>query len=192
MLPVITAFIIFIITYGFIGLRQIPRVHIDRPAGALVGDLITVITILIGILALVLQVPAAHGAEARAGVKQKEQMIVTVTPSRFKTDERKFAVVLYCDTDALRAKGLQGFRPLKQNEAALFALERAVPATFWMGSVTFPIDIIFIGPDQGVARVYSRCMPGSRQFYPSGAPVKWVLETAAGSGIKVGDRVRIE
>jgi Na+/H+ antiporter NhaD/arsenite permease-like protein len=46
---VITALIIFIITYIFIGLRQIPRVHIDRPAGALVG---AVLMIAFGVLTL--------------------------------------------------------------------------------------------------------------------------------------------
>ncbi|HET6365359.1 MAG TPA: SLC13 family permease, partial [Nitrospirota bacterium] len=45
----ITALIIFIITYIFIGLRQIPRVHIDRPAGALVG---AVLMIAFGVLTL--------------------------------------------------------------------------------------------------------------------------------------------
>ena len=45
----ITALIIFIITYLFIGLRQIPRLHIDRPAGALVG---AVLMILFGVLTL--------------------------------------------------------------------------------------------------------------------------------------------
>src|SRR5512133_297239 len=39
----ITALIIFIITYIFIGLRQVPRVHIDRPAGALVGAVLMVV-----------------------------------------------------------------------------------------------------------------------------------------------------
>jgi Na+/H+ antiporter NhaD/arsenite permease-like protein len=45
----ITALIIFIITYIIIGLRQIPRVHIDRPAGALVG---AVLMIAFGVLTL--------------------------------------------------------------------------------------------------------------------------------------------
>src|SRR5512146_3312637 len=45
----ITALIIFIITYVFIGLRQIPRVHVDRPAGALVG---AVLMIVFGVLTL--------------------------------------------------------------------------------------------------------------------------------------------
>jgi Na+/H+ antiporter NhaD/arsenite permease-like protein len=45
----VTAFIIFIITYLFIGLRQIPRLQIDRPAGALVG---AVLMIVLGVLTL--------------------------------------------------------------------------------------------------------------------------------------------
>ena len=45
----IAALVIFIITYLFIGLRQIPRVHIDRPAGALVG---AVLMIVCGVLTL--------------------------------------------------------------------------------------------------------------------------------------------
>jgi len=48
-LLVITALVIFIITYVFIGLRQIPRVHVDRTAGALVG---AVLTIVFGVLTL--------------------------------------------------------------------------------------------------------------------------------------------
>src|SRR4030067_1581314 len=39
----ITALIIFIITSFFIGLRQIPRIRIDRPAGALVGAVLMVV-----------------------------------------------------------------------------------------------------------------------------------------------------
>ena len=45
----ITALVIFIITYIFIGIRQLPRVHIDRPAGALVG---AVLMIVFGVLTL--------------------------------------------------------------------------------------------------------------------------------------------
>ncbi|HSB32972.1 MAG TPA: SLC13 family permease, partial [Nitrospirota bacterium] len=45
----LTALVIFAITYVFIGLRQIPRLHIDRPAGALVGAVLMIIT---GVLTL--------------------------------------------------------------------------------------------------------------------------------------------
>src|SRR5512146_3216979 len=44
-----TALAIFIITYIFIGLRQIPRLHIDRTAGALIG---AVLMIVFGVLSL--------------------------------------------------------------------------------------------------------------------------------------------
>lgn len=44
-----TALIIFILTYIFIGLRQIPRLHVDRPAGALVG---AILMIVFGVLTL--------------------------------------------------------------------------------------------------------------------------------------------
>jgi Na+/H+ antiporter NhaD/arsenite permease-like protein len=46
---VLTALAIFVITYLFIGLRQIPRLHIDRPAGALVGAVLMIVT---GVLTL--------------------------------------------------------------------------------------------------------------------------------------------
>ena len=46
---VITALIIFLITYLFIGLRQVPRLRIDRPAGALVG---AVLMVVLGVLTL--------------------------------------------------------------------------------------------------------------------------------------------
>jgi len=61
--------------------------------------------------------------------------------------------------------------------------------TFWMGSVAYPIDIIFVGSDKKVVRVHPNCRPGSRDIYPSGRQAAWVIETAAGSGINVGDAV---
>jgi hypothetical protein len=74
-------------------------------------------------------------------------------------------------------------------EAALFVFDPPEPASFWMGSVSFPIDIIFVSSDKEVVRTYPSCRPGSPDLYPSGKPVKWVIETAAGSGISVGDKV---
>jgi uncharacterized membrane protein (UPF0127 family) len=81
---------------------------------------------------------------------------------------------------------------LRTNEAALFVFQEPEVVTFWMGSVTYPIDIIFVGPDKKVVRVYPDCKPGSKDIYPSGKQTAWVIETAAGSGIRVGDGVEIE
>jgi uncharacterized membrane protein (UPF0127 family) len=60
-----------------------------------------------------------------------------------------------------------------------------------MASVRYPIDIIFVDAGGGVVRVYAGLRPGSRDTYPSRIPVRWVIETAAGSGIRAGDKVRI-
>jgi uncharacterized membrane protein (UPF0127 family) len=157
-----------------------------------VGALITVITIIMGIVVLFVEVKAANGAERAPAAKLEKIMTVKAAPDVPGAVSRSFRVVLVCDNDAKRAGGLQGFRPLQPDEAALFIFGRPVMTTFWMGTVTFPIDIIFITADGKVAQVYPGRMPGSIEFFPSGTPVKWVIETAAGSGIGVGDRVRIE
>jgi hypothetical protein len=119
-------------------------------------------------------------------------MTVTFMPRGHAAGRRTFTVVLVCDTDQSRAKGLQGFRPLQPKEAALFVFERPEAVTFWMGSVTFPIDIIFVSPDGYIVEVSPHCLPGSHEFYGSGIPVKWVVETSEGSGVMVGDKVVIK
>ncbi len=98
--------------------------------------------------------------------------------------------MLLCDTTQLRTRGLQGFRTLRADEAALFIFDKPEEVSFWMGSVSYAIDIIFVGPDEKVVRTYADRRPGSRDLYPSGQAIKWVVETAAGSGIKAGDRVQ--
>ena len=154
-----------------------------------VGALITAVTIAIGIAVLAVEVKLAGGAEAIAAEKPRQLSSVTITPSNHRSEPRTFSIVLICDTEDARAQGLQGFRRLRANEAALFVFEKPEVVTFWMGSVAYPIDIIFVGSDKKVVRVHPNCKPGSRDIYPSGKPAAWVIETAAGSGIKVGDGV---
>jgi uncharacterized membrane protein (UPF0127 family) len=157
-----------------------------------VGAMITAVTIAIGILVLALEAKPANGAEAVAMERSVKQLTAIVLPVDTHTPSRAFDIVLICDTEATRAKGLQGFRRLRTNESALFLFEKTEAATFWMGSVVYPIDIVFIGSDKKVVRVYPNCMPGSRDLYYSPGRVTRVLETAAGSGINVGDEVNIE
>jgi uncharacterized membrane protein (UPF0127 family) len=156
------------------------------------GALITVATIVVGILVLAVEVKMAQGAEIPLATAQEKQLTVTVASAGPAAVQRTFRVVLLCDTMQTRTRGLQGFRTLQANEAALFIFDTPEEVTFWMGSVLYAIDIIFIGPDEKVVRTYADCRPGSRDLYPSGQAVKWVIETAAGSGIKAGDRVRVE
>lgn len=188
---VITALVIFLITYLLIGLRQIPRMHIDRPAGALVGAVIMIVTIAAGIVVLVVGVRTARGAEPAPVARSAEEMTITVTPAGPHRMARTYRVALLCDSDEKQRKGLQGFRRLAADEAALFPYEKPATVTFWMGSVSYPLDIIFVAPDGTVSRVYRDCRPLQADVYHSGAVVSWVIETAAGSGIKEGDRISI-
>jgi uncharacterized membrane protein (UPF0127 family) len=157
-----------------------------------VGALITAVTIAIGIAVLAVEVKLAGGSEAVAAEKPKQYSSVTIMPSNPRSEVRTFSIVLICDTDETKTLGLQNFRPLRTNEAALFVFEKPEAITFWMGSVAYPIDIVFIGPDKKVSRVYPNCTPGSQDTYSSGEKTAWVIETAAGSGIRVGDGVEIE
>jgi Na+/H+ antiporter NhaD/arsenite permease-like protein/uncharacterized membrane protein (UPF0127 family) len=157
-----------------------------------VGALITAVTMAIGILVLALEVKPANGAEAVAMERSGKKLTATIVPLDSHVASRVFNIVLVCDTEETRSKGLQGFRRLRTNEAALFLFEIPEAVTFWIGSVAYPIDIVFIAPDKKVVRAYPNRRPGSRDIYPSVEPAAWVIETAAGSGIRAGDRVRIE
>lgn len=158
-----------------------------------VGALITIITIAVGIVVLVVEVRVAQGAETAAvqATKDAKEMTITVTPADRQGIARTYRVVLLCDTDERQLRGLQGFRQLAADEAALFPYEKPTAVTFWMGSVSFPLDIIFVLPDGTVSRIYRDRKPRQIDTYPSGAAVRWVVETAAGSGIKEGDRISI-
>jgi len=118
-------------------------------------------------------------------------MILTVTPADTHRIARAYRVVLLCDTDDKQRQGLQGFRQLAADEAALFPYEKPAAVTFWMGSVSYPLDIIFVMSDGTVSRIYRDCRPRQADVYPSGPAVRWVIETAAGSGINEGDKVSI-
>jgi Na+/H+ antiporter NhaD/arsenite permease-like protein/uncharacterized membrane protein (UPF0127 family) len=172
-----------------------------------VGALITFITIAVGIMVLALEVRYAQGEEKPAAAVHSSEVTshadvsasaertrgprtITITPAG-SGQPRTFRVVLVCDTSGSRARGLQGFRRLEPDEAALFLFERAEPVSFWMGSVFYPIDIIFVGLDEKVARIYPDCRPASLDHYHSIVPVRWVIETAAGSGIRPRDAVRL-
>ena len=155
-----------------------------------VGALITAITIAIGVLTLAVEVKYAHGGESFTAGKDASPTIVAIGRG-IHASFRTYHIVLFCNTNDTRERGLQGFRRLKPDEAALFAYPKPEAVTFWMGSVLYPIDIVFIGPNKKVLRVYPECKPGSLKYYPSFAPVQWVVETTAGSGISVGDNVNL-
>ncbi len=184
----IITLIIFMMMYIFIGTRRTQHVPFDQFGSARQ----IARAIMISILMLFAGANSAHGADSTGAEQFKQQMVVAVTPANSVAKARVFRVVLLCDTQDSRTIGLQGFRQLMKDEAALFVFNEPKIVSFWMGSVAYPIDIIFLGSDKKVTRVCLNCKPGSKDLYPSVKPVKWVIETTAGSKIRVGDSVKIQ
>lgn len=155
------------------------------------GAVVTAATILIGILVLVVGIGVSHGSSARPMLTPAGDMkaSVTVMPADPGRAPRSYAVVLLCDTPSKRINGLQGFRMLNAREAALFEFDPPQPVSFWMASVSYPIDIIYVSATGIVAEVYPERRPGSREIFSSQEPVRWVIETAAGSGVRPGDSI---
>jgi uncharacterized membrane protein (UPF0127 family) len=113
-------------------------------------------------------------------------------PADTRDPARSFRVVLLCDTEAERIRGLQGFRVLAPREAALFIIDPSQPVSFWMADLSYGIDIIYVNEAGTVSEVHPELRPGSEEIFASSGPVRWVIETAAGSGVRPGDRIRIE
>lgn len=83
--------------------------------------------------------------------------------------------------------GLQGIAALDSDEGMLFVFDHPRHATFHMGTVSFPIDIMFVENGR-VARVVRSAAPGTseRWGHPRTAAV---IEVAAGRAPNVGARV---
>ncbi len=95
-------------------------------------------------------------------------------------------------TPASRERGLSGHERLAPDSGMWFVLPEAGKTGFWMRGMHFPIDLIWVGPNQSV--VGAATLPVCRNdpcpiTYPA-SPVTYVLEIDAGrfSG-RVGDRV---
>jgi len=83
------------------------------------------------------------------------------------------------DTDAKRARGLQGFDGLASGEAMLFVYPEAQPRTFAMLRVGFPIDVVFIGENGRVAAI-EPLDPGESRLVESPGACRYVLEIPRG------------
>jgi uncharacterized membrane protein (UPF0127 family) len=91
------------------------------------------------------------------------------------------------DTDVLREKGLSGRTGLPQGEGMLFVFDHADTWGFWMKDMLFPIDMIWVGPQDIVVTIKSDVAPDSypQSFYPT-SPAIYVLEVPAGFAVQHG------
>lgn len=99
------------------------------------------------------------------------------------------------ETSNQKVAGLQPYSSLSDNCGLLFKYNKPENLTFHMGSVKFPIDIIFIDNDDKVKKIYSNIQPGSLELFTC-ANSKNVLEVCGGISealnINVGDKVFLD
>ncbi len=86
--------------------------------------------------------------------------------------------------------GLAKYDKLAENHAMLFDLKTKRIQTFWMKNMKFDIDIVWINDDKviGINQGYAKT---PYDLIKSQQPANYVLEVNQNSGIKVGDRVKI-
>ncbi len=98
------------------------------------------------------------------------------------------------DSPNERRQGLSGRAFLPAETGMLFIFDRAEKPAFWMKEMKFPLDIIWIGPDQTVVGWENDVKPQTYpQTFSPPAPVKWVLEINAAhpltDKLQIGERV---
>jgi len=103
--------------------------------------------------------------------------------------------VYVAETPSQKIAGLEAFDKLGDGDGMLFPFEPEQHVTFHMGSVRFPIDILFLvqGPSQlKIAKIVHAALPGTRDHWAADQTVA-VLEINGGLckrlGVKVGDPV---
>ena len=92
-----------------------------------------------------------------------------------------------------RALGLMFRQDLAPDAGMLFIYPRPQVITMWMQNTPLPLDMIFIGQDNRIAKIVERTIPYSTTTISSGQTVKAVLELNGGTAqrldLRVGDRI---
>ena len=97
------------------------------------------------------------------------------------------------DTPERRQVGLMYRRTLAPDHGMLFDFGAPQPVAMWMKNTYISLDMVFVTDKGLVHRVERGAEPLSEAIIDSGAPVRFVVELAAGEadtlGLKPGDRV---
>ena len=102
-----------------------------------------------------------------------------------------------CDiAESLEEKiaGLQPYKSLKYGSGLIFPYQKPQDVTYHMGSVSFPIDIIFIDSKNKIKKISSNILPGTLGVFGS-SDVSVVLEISGGAsellGLNIGDKIEL-
>ena len=155
------------------------------------------------IIQIIVLLVITFGALAYATAKFPQLPFI---PQNQKVTEVKIGETLFnveiADNTEKRKKGLGGRESLATGSGMLFVYQTPDKYIFWMKSVSFPLDFIWIRSSQVVDIIKN--VPGAKPGqsddelprYAPNQPVDMILEVNGGfveaHGIKVGDKVEIK
>lgn len=94
-------------------------------------------------------------------------------------------------TPAQKAKGLMFRKEMKENQGMLFVFKEEKKYSFWMKSVSFPLDIIWLNSNQEVVFISHNSQPCTESKCSTIKPnqkAQYVLEIKGGLVDKIGIR----
>jgi uncharacterized membrane protein (UPF0127 family) len=89
-------------------------------------------------------------------------------------------------TASQQEQGLMNRHALAPDAGMLFPFDPPPPASFWMRNTLIPLDMIFIRPDGGIARVAANTVPMSETPVAVTEPMTAVLEIRGGRAAQLG------
>lgn len=102
--------------------------------------------------------------------------------------------IAIADEQMERNQGLMDVREMGKDEGMLFIFDTDRPLSFYMLNTPLPLDIMYVGADSTIVRIYPDTTPFSEATLPSDFPAKFVVETNAGyaleHGISEGMKIR--
>ncbi|HEX5354128.1 MAG TPA: DUF192 domain-containing protein [Rhodanobacteraceae bacterium] len=94
-------------------------------------------------------------------------------------------------TPAEQEQGLMNRPSMPADHGMLFVFSEAQPVTFWMKNTLIPLDMLFFDTSHQLVAVKANvppCKADPCKEYPSGVPIRYVLELNAGTAAKLGLR----
>lgn len=121
--------------------------------------------------------PAVYPQSAAVSGKYPPEVTLTL-PSGWKIKAK------LAQADAERQRGLMYFKSLPENKGMLFVFDTEEARSFWMKNTFIDLDIIYIGADRRIKKIFHRVPRSSRENDYQAASVNgrgmYVLEMAAG------------
>lgn len=192
--------------YGHVWISEDPTTHQKKPLDRTVR--IDRVTDQWGTLVTILHEIGHHRHPdwSEAQVESEAENIAGAVKQHIKTASGKTNIVFVkrnltglpvvecdlADTYQKQVIGLQSYSSLRPQNGLLFTYASQQPLTFWMGTVSFPIDIVFANQNNQIVKIYRNCQPNSQELYTcDGASkvIEVVSSFCAFHDIDVGDHV---